>query len=57
MQKPIEAEVIYEEASDDHEDQDSDAIFHLEVNKDQDVESSSHFEVPEDQDSDWSDDP
>ena len=54
MQKHVEAEVIYEEASGDTEDQGKDANDHPEVTKYQDAEASAHPEVPEYQDAEAS---
>ena len=47
MQKHVEAEVIYEEASGDTNDQDADVRANPEVSEDQDAEGSAHPEVPE----------
>ena len=71
MEKPVEAEEIFEEASGDPEYQDVEASAHSEVPKykdteassypevleDQDVEAGAYSKVPEDQDAEESDHP
>ena len=49
MEKPVEAELIYEEPTGDPDNQDTGASSHHVVPEYQDAESSAHPEVPKDQ--------
>ena len=45
MERPVEDEVIYEEASSDTDNQDTDANSHPEVPEYQDAEAITHHEI------------